>query len=144
MNLMELVKALIEFLKAHPSWVKGLSLGSLITFLITPLIVILVVLRLPADYFSRPAGRRSRLFSRYPFFYQIFLLFKNLIGLILIMTGFVLLFAPGQGLLTILIGLMLVNFPGKSRLERFVLSRPGVRENLNKLRQRFGQPPLEM
>jgi len=144
MNLMELVKALVEFLKAHPSWVKGLSLASLITFLITPLMVLLIVLRLPADYFSRPAGRRARFFSRYPFFYPFFLLIKNLLGLTLMMTGFILLFTPGQGFLTILIGLMLVNFPGKYRLERFVLSRPGVRESLNKLRQRFGQPPLKI
>jgi hypothetical protein len=49
---------------------------------------------------------------------------------------------PGQGLLTILIGVMLLDFPGKRRLERWLLRRRGVLAAINKVRARYGRPPL--
>jgi hypothetical protein len=45
-------------------------------------------------------------------------------------------------MLTILIGVMLLNFPGKRRLERWLVSRPRVLPVINRLRARFGKPPL--
>ncbi|MCX7974768.1 MAG: hypothetical protein N3B16_09765 [Candidatus Aminicenantes bacterium] len=140
----ELINSLFIFLKTHEVWLRWLSLASLITFLATPIIVIAIIIKLPANYFSQPGGQRSRFFLRYPVAYPIFLIVKNLIGFFLIFIGFILLFLPGQGFLTILIGLLLINFPGKSRLERALLSRPGVQNKINKLRQRFHQPPLAL
>lgn len=138
----KLIGSLIAFLRAHEIWLKWLSLASLITFLATPLIVMAIVIKLPPDYFVRSASRKSRFSVRYPAAYLLFLIIKNLIGLFLILIGVILLFLPGQGFLTILIGLLLINFPGKSRLERSILSRPGILKTINKWRQRFHQPPL--
>jgi hypothetical protein len=36
----------------------------------------------------------------------------------------------------------LLDFPGKRRLERKIVSQPAVLRGINKLRHRFGQPPL--
>ena len=51
---------------------------------------------------------------------------------------------PGQGLLTILIGLAVMQFPGKFELERWLVTRKGVLEGINWLRQRSGRLPLEV
>lgn len=144
MNFKELVATLVELIRTHQALLKILSLSSLIAFLVTPLIVILVIIRLPANYFSHPEGRKSRVLSQYPLAYPVFLVVKNLLGLALLSMGLIMIFTPGQGFLTILIGLMLINFPGKYRLVRLVLSQPGVRESINKLRKRFHQPPLQL
>ncbi len=139
-----MVATVLEFLRTHQTLLKILSLSSLLAFLVTPLIVILIIIKLPADYFAHPEGRKSRVLSQYPLAYPLFLVVKNLIGIALLLVGFIMIFTPGQGFLTILIGLMLINFPGKYRLERLVLSRPGIREKINKLRERFHQPPLKL
>jgi hypothetical protein len=49
---------------------------------------------------------------------------------------------PGQGVLTMLVGVLLLDFPQRQRLERALLGRPGVLPALNRLRARFGRPPL--
>nr|ALS89658.1 putative transmembrane protein (PGPGW) [uncultured bacterium] len=49
---------------------------------------------------------------------------------------------PGQGILTILLGVMLLDFPGKRNFERKLVTRPQVRNAINKLRHRFGKPEL--
>jgi hypothetical protein len=51
---------------------------------------------------------------------------------------------PGQGILTILVGLLLMNFPGKYRVERWLVTRPGVLRSLNRLRKRRGEPPFQV
>jgi hypothetical protein len=64
------------------------------------------------------------------------------VGVIFILGGLAMLVLPGQGLLTIVIGVSLLDFPGKRVLERRLLSRPMVLQAINRLRQRFGRPPL--
>ena len=70
-------------------------------------------------------------------FYQQPVLFLVLLGGVLSVPGI-----PGQGLLTVVIGLVLLDFPGKRRLEQSILSRPGLRVRVNRLRARFGREPL--
>jgi hypothetical protein len=99
-------------------------------------IVLRVVLALPADYFERePEGRMPWTLARVA---------RNLAGLLLIAVGGILSVPgiPGQGLLTMLVGVLLVDFPQRRKLERALLRRPGVLPTLNRLRGRFGRPPL--
>ena len=75
---------------------------------------------------------------------RIFLLIvKNIVGVVLILAGFTMLFTPGQGLLTLLAGVLLTNFPGKYRLERMLARQPKVMAVLNWLRARRGQAPFK-
>jgi hypothetical protein len=99
-------------------------------------IVLRVVLALPPDYFERePELRRPWTPAR---------IARNLAGLLLIAVGAVLSIPgiPGQGVLTMLVGVLLVDFPQRRKLERALLRRPGVLPTLNRLRARFGRPPL--
>jgi len=60
-----------------------------------------------------------------------------LLGILMSLPG-----VPGQGLLTILLGIMLLDFPGKRGLEYKLVSKPRVRDAINKLRHKFDKPDL--
>lgn len=111
--------------------------ASLLLMLATLVAVPLVVTRLPADYFSRDTRREPR--GQRPAWLALLLApAKNAVGFVLVIFGIIMLVTPGQGLLTLLVGLLLMNFPGKFRLERWLVSRPGVLAALNWLRRRTG------
>ena len=100
-------------------WVAGLSEFwwlaplSVALFLGTLLVVPLLVLAMPADYFIRDLRREYRLHP----LHLLRTVAKNLLGLMVFLAGLMMLVTPGQGILTVLIGLGMLNFPGKRRLE---------------------------
>jgi len=116
---------------------------TLITFVLSIVVCVVVVIRIPHDYFAGPhppdAWRHRHPLVRWPL-----LVGKNLLGVLLVLLGVVMSFpgVPGQGILTILLGVMLVNFPGKRRFEKWLLRRRGVLRTINRMRARYGQPPL--
>lgn len=71
---------------------------------------------------------------------------KNILGVFLILVGIVLSLpgVPGQGILTILLGLIMIDIPGKRPLEARIIKRPTVLNAINKLRAKYGKPPLVM
>ena len=115
----------------------------LATFLISLGIVTFILVRLPPDYFQQTTERKF-LNQRQGWVRIAATVGKNILGVILILIGIVLSLpgVPGQGILTILLGVMLLDFPGKRRLEEKIVSRPKVRESINRLRHKFGKPPL--
>jgi hypothetical protein len=127
---------------------RNIIIGALIflgTFLISLAIVSIILVKLPADHFSK--SHKTKLWSGpNPALHSAKVIGKNILGILLVVVGIVLSIpgVPGQGLLTILLGIMLLDFPGKDRLEHKLLSRPGVVNTINRLRKRFGKPPLEL
>ena len=103
-----------------------------------------VLARLPADYFVNPAARRREV-ARHPVLAGALFVGRNLLGYFLIVLGAILSLpgVPGQGLLTILMGVMLIDFPGKFRAERWLVTRRPVLAGVNRLRVKFGSPPLQ-
>jgi hypothetical protein len=120
-------------------WASGLSLLGVVA---TAVGIPWVVSRLPHDYFSRDQRVAWRRRPSAPLTAWVLAIGKNALGGVLVLMGIVMLFTPGQGLLTILIGMLLINFPGKYRLERWLVSRPGVLRALNWLRERHGRRPF--
>jgi hypothetical protein len=105
--------------------------------------LVVVFVALPTDYFHRP--RATSLWEkRYPAFRWIVWIAKNLVAIILIILGLFLSLpgVPGQGLLTIFVGVILLDFPGKERIEKQLVTCPAVLRSINRLRARFGRPPL--
>ena len=103
--------------------------------------VILVIVQIPADYFS-PAYSRD-LHSDKPFLVRWgAVIFKNIVGVILLIAGIVMLFVPGPGILAILLGIIMMDIPGKRPLEARLIQRPAVLTAINNLRSRYNKPPL--
>jgi hypothetical protein len=107
------------------------------------LVVAFLLVKLPATYFQ-DSHSRDFWVDRHPMLRLTARSGKNVLGVILILVGSMLMLpgVPGQGMLTILIGLMLIDLPGKRRLERRIVGRPRILRALNRLRKRFGIPPL--
>ena len=106
-------------------------------------VLVVVFVALPADYLHGP--RVPSLWAkRHPTLRWIVWIAKNLAAIILIILGVFLSLpgVPGQGLLTILVGVFLLDFPGKERIEKQLVTRPAVLRTINRLRARFGRPPL--
>ena len=115
----------------------------LVTFAISLAIVSFIMVRIPADYFRKDKPRE--LWSDKPPVVRFLgMLFKNLLGLVLVALGIVMSVpgVPGQGILTILLGIMLLDFPGKRDLEHRLVSQPRVLAAVNKLRHKFGKESL--
>lgn len=118
----------------------SLAIGTMIGSLF---IVGVLLVKLPATYFQE-FHSRDLWADRHPLLRILARGGKNVLGAILVVLGAVLALpgVPGQGLLTILAGLMLLDIPGKRRLERRIVGRPRVLRAVNRLRRRFGSPPL--
>lgn len=128
---------LLNFLTEHAGLLVTFSiLSAVLTLALVPILI----LRIPADYFSHQ--RRLHIPRRHPLFNIFIKVAKNLLGAVFLLVGFVLLFLPGQGLLLIFVGLLIMNYPGKYVLERWLIQRRGVLPALNALRVRRGKPAL--
>ena len=115
------------------------------TFVLSIISVGVVVVRIPETYFAGehhpPAWGDRHPLVRWPL-----IIGKNLLGVVLIALGIIMSLpgVPGQGILTVLIGAMLVDFPGKRHFEKWLLRRRGVLTTINRLRAKYGRPPLQL
>ncbi len=120
-----------------------LTVASLIGFIGTLIAIPFILVRLPADYFDirvpRPWMR-----DHHPALRLLGHIVKNVIGVVFLLAGFAMLFLPGQGILTMLIGLSMLDFPGKRQLEAKLVGQPALLQAINKMREKFGKPPLTM
>ena len=116
-----------------------------VSFAVNLAVVSFILVKIPADHFAK--SHKNEFWSgRHPALRAAGIIGKNILGVLLVGLGIVLSLpgVPGQGLLTILLGLMLIDFPGKRRVEQKLLSRPEVSRSINKLRHRYGKPPLKL
>jgi hypothetical protein len=51
---------------------------------------------------------------------------------------------PGPGVIVLLVGLVMADFPGKKKAVRWIVSRGSVLKRANRLREKYGRPPLRM
>lgn len=112
-------------------------------FVASVVIMPIILISLPTDYFVRTKRTLADGGPGFLSWHSVLVLLKNISGLVLIITGIVLLVLPGQGILTILAGLMLMNFPGKYRLERWLVSHKAIAKSLNWVRQKADKPPMD-
>ena len=116
----------------------------IISLVATIVIVPLVIIKIPADYF-RSDVPPPQLFSRYPRPVRLaLLLLKNLLGIGLVVMGMAMLVLPGQGVIVILIGVLLLDFPGKDQIERWLISRGPILNFANWLRRKGRKSPLTL
>jgi hypothetical protein len=100
----------------------------------------LLVVYMRPNYFShkkRPTSARTKRFKRLAIRVG-----KNILGVLLVFVGVALFILPGPGIPVVLSGLFLIDFPGKYRFQRWLMSKPHVRESVNWLRNHFGQLPV--
>jgi hypothetical protein len=129
----------LAFLAPFIPWLVAVSAVSL---LIGAVLAPVMILRIPSDYFLPERRVRLSSRSRHPVVRVLVLTAKNVLGAVLLLSGFFMLVLPGQGLLTLLAGLILMDYPGKFRFERWLVRRPYVLSAMNWLRVHRGRRPL--
>jgi hypothetical protein len=119
----------------------GLVILSIVGFIGSLVAIPLILVRLPPHYFDERHPRKW-MENHHPVLRLIGHVLKNVVGFVLLAAGIAMLVLPGQGILTMLIGISLVDFPGKRQFERKLIGQPAVLNTINKVRGKFGQPPL--
>ena len=110
----------------------------------TLIVVPMLIVRIPADYFTGRRRRPLAWWEHHRLLRVLALVVKNVLGGVFIIAGLAMLLLPGQGVLTILVGLMLADYPGKFRLECWLLSRRTVVRAVNWMRARAGRSPVPL
>jgi hypothetical protein len=137
-----MTELMIVWLMQYQEVFVWIGLISFLTFLFGLLLMPFVIMRLPEDYFLSPqnSDQTSTVLRDSS---TLFLVFKNLMGGVLLCLGVVMLFLPGPGLMVALIGLSLVDIPGKRWVLGRILNISGLRSAINGLRGKRGRPPLK-
>ena len=123
-------------------WLIIFGLVSVATFILSLLLIPVIIVKIPEDYFIASKQHAKRWQNMNPIFRSCSVVAKNLLGLILLIMGLLMLVLPGQGLLTILFGIALLDFPGKYALERRLISYPKVLNSINWIRKKANKKPL--
>jgi hypothetical protein len=139
-----LIQPLIHWVGIHQVLVGWLSVFSIITFFGTLLIIPIMVVRLPEDYFLYDKAHLKEFRRQHPFIRVLSGIFKNILGYLFILAGIAMLFLPGQGILTILIGITLISFPKKRALELWFIRHESIHQALNWMRAKAGKPYLRL
>lgn len=133
---------MLEWIRLKPTlagWSFGLSLFLFVGSLIA---MPLIIARMRSDYFVRRKPTEASWTGRHPAMRIGFLIFKNLLGVILFLAGIAMLVLPGQGIITMVVGISLLNFPGKRRLELRIFRQRRIRRAVNWIREKANRPPL--
>jgi len=127
----------------HLAWITA---ASLLVSLCATLAAMIIVIRLPHDYFLHDAPQRIIVSHSHPRLRILLITLKNAAGLLLLLLGLLLSLplVPGPGLLLLLVGVGMTDIPGKFALERFLLRKPFVLDSINSLRAWWKRPPLEI
>lgn len=133
---------ILEWIKAHSTLLWAFSAISIITFLATLAIIPYFIVRIPEDYLIRKRRKDEKPFARKPRIRLIYLILKNLLGIILVIVGLLIFVIPGQGVITMVIGIMLMNFPGKRTFTTTIVRQPTIFKSINWTRAKALCPPL--
>lgn len=133
---------MLHWISSHRILLSWLTAASIVLFIATLILVPMLIVRIPPDYFAHPNRPPSRWADRHRGVRIILTIAKNGLGYLFIAAGIAMLVLPGQGLLTLLIGFLMIDFPGKYRLEKWLISRRWMLQPINWYRTRRGHPPL--
>ncbi|MBU0682478.1 MAG: hypothetical protein KKD73_13760 [Proteobacteria bacterium] len=130
------------FLHAHHTLLLWLAGSSVFTFVGTLILVPILLVRLPTDYFAHGKRHPAPWVHHHPLIRFILIFGKNMLGALFLLVGFFMLFLPGQGLLTMVMGVVFLDLPGKYRLERWLISHRAILKSVNWLRLKAHRPVL--
>jgi archaellum biogenesis protein FlaJ (TadC family) len=135
----ELINTITPFFETYGLWIAA---GSVAMFVISIASMPSIVAQIPADYFTHHGRHRMSQSNHHPVIRLLLAGLKNILGAILLVAGFIMLFTPGQGVLAILFGLMIMNYPGKYRLECWIIGKPAIFNAVNTMRAKQNKEPL--
>ena len=122
---------MITFIHSHEELLLWLAIASVIGFIGSLIVIPWILIQIPSDYFSHKKRQKHQWGSYQPIIRLVFLLIKNILGVIFIISGIIMLFIPGQGIITIIIGIILTDFPCKYKIERWIINHTAILKYIN-------------
>ncbi len=135
---------MMEWISENQRLLEWLGSLSLVMFISSLIALLVIIVEIPEDYFTRPKRNPIRKHHQNRILWTGLVVLKNALGLSFVLIGLLLLLLPGQGLLTILIGLTLMNFPGKFALESKIVRQKPIHRSMNKIRRWAHKVPLKI
>mgnify|MGYP005741091943 FL=1 len=135
---MDALFTLINEVFNNPPLLRGLVVFSVLFFVFGIASVPYLVCKIPEDYFLREQRNWRDSYLRFGPAFLIVILGKNILAVILLLSGLLMLFLPGQGLLSMFLGIVLLDFPRKYQLERWLIRKPALNRSLNWIRNKKG------
>ena len=139
---MDALFTLINEVFNNPPLLRGLVVFSVLFFVFGIASVPYLVCKIPEDYFLREQRNWRDSYMRFGPAFLIVILGKNILAVILLLSGLLMLFLPGQGLLSMFLGIVLLDFPRKYQLERWLIRKPALNRSLNWIRNKKGHKDL--
>jgi hypothetical protein len=137
-------RMMLEWIRGHELTLWWIGTLSLVAFLLTLILVPVLVVHIPSDYFLRKKRTLVNVRRPYSVIRLTGIVVKNILGIVFVLAGLAMLVLPGQGIITILIGFMMLNFPGKRNLERRIVQQPNVLGAINWMRAKANKPFLQI
>lgn len=135
------LSVILEIINRYENIFWLMSLISVFTFIGTLIAVPVLMIRLPVDYLITEDKSNNR--NRHPVLQFVILVFKNVVGLLLILVGIALLVLPGEGVITILIGLAMMSIPQKAATIKKFIHRKKILRKINWIRAKMNKPALQ-
>ncbi|MCH7700574.1 MAG: hypothetical protein IID37_02690 [Planctomycetes bacterium] len=135
---------MLDWISSHDTLLWWLAVLSVISFVGSLIVIPILAVRIPADYFTGRTRHPTAWKRRHPIIRISILTAKNVFGVAFVLAGVGMLVLPGQGVVTVVIGLMLMDFPGKFAIQRWLIRRGPVHRALNWIRAKTDRPPLEI
>lgn len=135
---------MLTFINNHETLFFWLTFIGVVGFIGSLVVIPWILIKIPHDYF-RAEKRQKCPWEHYPKVVRwIVIVIKNIVGFVLILSGIVMLFTPGQGVLTIIGGIVLMNFPHKYTLMRGIIKNTKILKLINALRAKANREPLSV
>jgi len=135
---------MLEWIRGHEFALWWIGALSLVAFFLTLVLVPVLVIHIPSDYFLRKKQALVEIRRPYSVIRSISIALKNVFGVVFVLAGLAMLILPGQGIITILIGVMMLNFPGKLTLERRIVQQRNVLRAINWIRAKARKSALQV
>ncbi|WP_373031114.1 PGPGW domain-containing protein [Sulfurovum sp.] len=135
---------MLEFFNTHEEIFLYSTLIGLVGLIGSLIVVPWILIKIPSDYFLANQRKKCPWGNCPPILRLVVLVIKNIIGVVLILSGVIMLFIPGQGILTIIGGIILMDFPYKYKIMRKIIKNSNILRFINKLREKVNQEPLKV
>ena len=140
---MDYLNFMTEWLASYSSILIGIGGLSILILIFSIIGLGWFISQIPEDYFIHEK-RQADSWDKYSSTTRVVIaILKNAIGVVMLISGLLLLVLPGQGLLTMIIGLLLIDYPGKFKLEQKIISIPSVFRGLNWFRAKSKKSYLQ-
>ena len=140
---MDYLNVITKWLASYSSILIGIGSLSLLIFIFSIIGLGWFISQIPEDYFIHEK-RQADNWDKYSSEIRVVIIIaKNVIGIVMLISGLLLLILPGQGILTMIIGILLIDYPGKFKLEQKIISIPSIFRGLNWFRAKSKKSYLQ-